>query len=652
MVSNPVLTGSYDPGLVILSATISICASYAALDLGGRTFAAHGRLRMVWLAGGAFAMGLGIWSMHYIGMLAYRLPIPVAYEWPTVSLSLWCAIVASALALFVGSRTRINRLSISLAGIVIGIGVAAMHYIGMAAMRMQAMCQYSAPLVILSLVASVLISVVALEVAVSLRTNTSFNKSKKLAGALLMGIGVPVTHYIGMAAARFTASDVPPDLRHTVDVSALGILGITAVTGMVLGLGVVSSIVDRFVAQALALESSEQMLRALIDHLPDFIYVKDTKGRFVVANMSLARDLGLETPEALIGKTDFDFYPQELASSFFADEQNVITSGVVLLNQEEPVMDYEGKLNPVLTTKVPLRDRTGRITGIAGVGRDITQRKKIEAAMRDAQEAAEAANRTKSEFLANMSHEIRTPMNGIIGMAELVLDTDLTAEQRGDLELLKQSADSLLDIINDILDFSKIEANRLELDLTEFALRDLLKVITQTLTVMAGRKKLDLKCQCAPNVPDKMLGDPGRLRQILVNLIGNAIKFTEQGGVYLEVTLESQVEQNYTLLFSIRDTGPGISPENQKLVFNAFTQADASTTRKFGGTGLGLTISSRLVDLMGGKIWVESQPGEGSAFHFTAQFKIIEVAGQLEKSGLREDSYQGIDFSEAAKPRS
>jgi two-component system, sensor histidine kinase and response regulator len=621
LVSNTVLTGSYDRGLVVLSAGLSVCASYAALDLGGRTASAHGRLRLAWLVGGAFAMGLGIWSMHYIGMLAYRLPVPIEYDWPTVLLSLCCAIGASAGALIVSSQPRINRLSISLAGMVIGMGVVAMHYTGMAAMRLQAMCQYSTPLVALSVVAAMVISVVSLQVAVRSRNKAFMKRSKKLLAALLLGSGVPIMHYIGMAAATFTASDISPDLRHAVDVSSLGILGITAVTGMVLGLAVVGSIVDRFLAQALALESSGQMLRALIDHLPDFIYVKDTKGRFVVANMSLARDLGLETPDALIGKTDFDFYPKELASSFFADEQNVISSGLVLLDQEEPVMDHEGKMNPVLTTKVPLRDRGGRITGIAGVGRDITQRKKVEAAMREAREAAEAANRTKSEFLANMSHEIRTPMNGIIGMAELVLDTDLTAEQRGDLELLKQSANSLLEIINDILDFSKIEANRLELDLIEFALRDLVDAITKTLASTASRKKLELNCHCAPNVPSKMIGDPGRLRQILVNLIGNAIKFTERGRISLEVQLESFEAEHCILRFSVRDTGPGIPAEKQELIFSAFTQADPSTTRKFGGTGLGLTISARLADLMGGKIWVESRPGEGSTFHFTAKFK-------------------------------
>ena len=359
------------------------------------------------------------------------------------------------------------------------------------------------------------------------------------------------------------------------------------------------------------------LLRALLDNVPDRIYFKDRDSRFLQCSLAMARRLGLQDPEQVVGKTDFDFHPPKDATEFFEDEQHLLRTGVPLINKIERQTATGGAEIWASVTKVPTRNRAGEVTGIIGISRDITDLIRTEHELAVARDLALESVRIKSQFLAMMSHEIRTPMNAIVGMTQLILDTPLTPEQRDFAETVRVSAYALLDIINDILDFSKIEAGKLAFETLDFDLRATVEGAVDVLAQRAQAKGLELAALVPDGVPTRLRGDASRLRQILVNLIGNAVKFTEQGEVVVRASQERVTDTHRVILFTIHDTGIGIPAEALGKIFAPFTQADGSTTRKFGGTGLGLAISKQLVELMGGQIGVESGTERGSTFWFS-----------------------------------
>jgi PAS domain S-box-containing protein len=756
-----VMLGYYDNRLVALSVFIAVVASYAALDLAGRVTSARGGVRYLWLSGGATAMGTGIWSMHYIGMLAFHLPVPVRYDWPTVLVSLLAAIFASLVALFVVSRQKMGRLQALAGCIIMGGGIAGVHYIGMAAMRLPATCHYSPAIVAISVVLALVISLVALWLTFQFRGETTSWGWRKFISALVMGAAIPVMHYTGMAAASFTPSTLHhQNLSHALSISSLSIAGVIVVTFMVLGLSLLTSLVDRrFSAQALELEASEkryhqilesaldafvgmdssglitdwnaqaettfgwlrseatgqmlsqtiipdryrdaharglrhflasgegpvlnkrieisashkdgrefpveltistisgggthrfaafvrdiserkrseqdlressEMVRLLLDSTVEAIYSIDMKGNCTLCNPACLKLLGYREAADLLGKNmhevmhymraDGTPYPVEECHIYQAFRQ-----GKGSHVDDEVVWRSDGTNFATEYWSFPMF-RGEQMIGAVVTFVDITERRQAEVALLAAKEAAEQSNRAKSEFLANMSHEIRTPMNGILGMTELLLDTVLTVEQREHLGLVRLSAESLLSIINDLLDFSKIEAGKMELEMIPFDLRESLGETMMALSLRAHQKGLELVYEVQPEVPEALLGDPGRIRQILINLVGNAIKFTEHGEIFVCVDEPSPGSATTVLHFAVKDTGVGIPVEKQGKIFEAFSQVDGSMTRKYGGTGLGLTISVRLVEMMGGHVWLESQPGQGSTFHFTVHLAVQDTA--------------------------
>jgi PAS domain S-box-containing protein len=371
--------------------------------------------------------------------------------------------------------------------------------------------------------------------------------------------------------------------------------------------------------------AESELVRLLLESAPEAIYGIDLAGAATFCNAACLRMLGFESSDELLGQNMHAImhHTKPGGAPYPAPEcpiYQALRTGEATQADDEVLWRKDGSHFSAECWSRPIH-AGGKIIGSVVTFIDNTERKRAEAALRDAKDAAEQASQAKSEFLANMSHEMRTPLNGIVGLTDLVLETPLAEEQRELLGNVKLSADALLNVINDVLDFSKIDAGKYELHTSDLNLRDLLDTTLKTFAVKANQLGLELQCEVDRQVPEIVHGDPVRLRQVIVNLVGNAIKFTSRGEVALRV--HTAIEDDRMLHFTVSDTGIGIPRPMQEFIFEAFTQVDGSTTRHYGGTGLGLAISTRLVEMMHGRLWVESEPGEGSRFHFTARLPRI-----------------------------
>ncbi len=415
--------------------------------------------------------------------------------------------------------------------------------------------------------------------------------------------------------------------------------------------GTISDITERKHAEE-SVKKERALLRAVVDAIPERIYVKDREGRYLLQNATNLKVRGITNHDDVLNKTVFDLFPRELAERLHMEDQAAMESGTALLNREGATVfgspsAIDDQTHWHLTSKIPLKDEAGNVYGLVGVNRDITERKQAETALlrlneeledkviartvdlNRARDEAEEANQAKSSFLAAMSHEIRTPMNGVIGMIDVLHQSSLKGDQVEMVELIRESAFSLLGIIEDILDFSKIEAGKLELEQEAFAVADVVEGVCSLLNGMAEKKDVALTLYTDPAIPVEVMGDALRLRQVLINLANNAIKFSSEqpraGRVSLRALLIEQSPRQVTVEFRVTDNGIGMDEETQARLFTAFTQADVTTTRRFGGTGLGLTIANHLVELMGGEITAQSAPGAGSTFKVRLPFVVVSA---------------------------
>ncbi|WP_420565159.1 response regulator [Thalassobaculum sp.] len=630
------LPGTYSPGLVGLSVFIAILAATVALSTSERVSAVGSTGgRVAWLVAGGGCMGGGIWGMHFVGMLAFSLPCGIAYD-PLVTLgSMIPGMIASGTALWVISRGS----SASLAGLtggacLMGAGIGAMHYSGMAAMRLPAVLNYDAVMVGVSVVVAVVLAFISLSALVLLRRSAVLRPLAVPLAAAIMGCSVAGMHYTAMQAALFfplpgdqtVTSAFEPAVMATVITLLIVCFGIATLAASFAGRQFDTALhLREEMARTATLEQEARAghtrLQTIIDNVQEAIITIEESGTIVHWSPGATTIFGYSAEEA-IGRNVTLIMPSEVARNHDNHIDTYLHTGdakIIGIGREVEGRRRDGSPVP-LELNISRAEVDGR-TLFTGILRDITERKRILDELVRAREQADAASRAKSMFLANMSHEIRTPLNPIIGMAHLLQKTDLDRMQAEYARKIHQSGRHLLKIINDILDFSKIEAGQLTLEQTAFDLDEVLESIASVVSERASSQGLELVFDVPLDIPRHYCGDPLRLSQILINFANNAVKFTEAGEIEVSVALLEDTADGVRLRFTVRDTGIGITEEQQSRLFQSFQQADESTTRRFGGTGLGLAISRRLAELMGGQVGVESTFGEGSRFWLDVPLK-------------------------------
>src|SRR5882672_3682745 len=619
------LIGSYNYALVALSVLIAMFASYAALDLAGRVTAAGGWTRAVWLLGGAGAMGTGIWSMHYIGMLAFILPIPVAYHWPTVLLSLLAAILASAVALGVVSRQKMGTFRALAGSVLMGAGISSMHYIGMAAMRLPAVCQFNSFIVVLSVVFAVLMSLAALWITFHFRDEKTGIGREKLAGAVVMGAAIPIMHYTGMAAASFTPSGMPADLSRAISISALGAAGIVAATLIVLGLALLTSWVDRrFAAQTLELQEEKlQRSEAYLAEAQRLTHTGSWAWR-VAGGVALHlseewyRIYGFD-PEN--GPPAFEERRQRTHPEDRVKWQGAIDRAIAEKSHYEVefrILLPDGSVKHIHTVGHPVLNASGDLVQFVGSSTDITERKHAEEALRQAQTDLAHASRvtTMGELTASLAHEVNQPIAAAVTDANTCLRW-LTRDQP-DLEEAREAASRMAkdatraaEIVARIrLLFNKGTTQRELVDFNE-VVREMITLLRSEVT----RYSISVRTEMAADLP-QVIGDRVQLQQVFMNLMLNGIEAMKEVNTGGELTIKSHQADKGELLISISDIGIGLPPQKADQIFNAFF------TTKLQGTGMGLSISRSIIESHGGRLWAADNTPRGAIFYLSLPTKV------------------------------